>query len=443
VSDTGISLLDRDPSDILFRGPGESIDANRFLRDAHALAADLPEAAHLINLCQDRYVFTVALAAALLRGQLTLLSSDRSPAQLRHLADRFAGTVCVTDDADCDAPLARHLARLPHGPAAWQGETASLSADQPACVVFTSGSSGMPAGHAKCWGELAERSRAAGRRFAMTTDHAVSVVGTVPPQHMYGLETTILLPLHAAATSWFGPAFYPADIAAAVRAVPAPRLLVTTPLQLRALLQSATDLPDLAGIVTATAALDPDVAAAAERRWGAPVLEIFGATEVGSIASRHTTAGDIWSAYDGISMEHDGDRTRVTAPFALPQVLSDAIELLGGGQFRWLGRAGDMIKLGGRRASLAGLNRILLSIPGVEDGVIVAPDDLDRRTTARLLAFVIAPHRAAEAIHADLRDRIDPVFLPRRIVKVAELPRNAVGKLPRAALLALPEGEEA
>jgi hypothetical protein len=68
VSDTGISLLDRDPSDILFRGPGESIDANRFLRDAHALAADLPEAAHLINLCQDRYVVTVALAAALLRG---------------------------------------------------------------------------------------------------------------------------------------------------------------------------------------------------------------------------------------------------------------------------------------------------------------------------------------------------------------------------------------
>jgi acyl-coenzyme A synthetase/AMP-(fatty) acid ligase len=443
VSQTGIRLLDRDPSGIMFRGPGETMDGNRFLRDVHALAADLPEAAHLINLCQDRYVFTVTLAAALLRGQLTLLSSDRSPAQLRQLADRFPRIGCVTDDPGCDAPLTAHLVRLPRAPAARQESAPSLPADRPACIVFTSGSSGMPAGHTKCWGELAERSRAAGRRFAMTGDHPVSVVGTVPPQHMYGFETTILLPLHAASASWFGPAFYPADIAAAVCCVPAPRLLVTTPLQLRALLQSATDLPGLVGIVTATAALDRDVAAAAERRWGAPVLEIFGATEVGSISSRHTTQGDIWSPYDGIQMDQDGDGARVTAPFAPPRVICDAIELLDGGQFRWLGRAGDMIKLGGRRASLAGLNRILMSIPGVEDGVIVAPDDLDRRPTARLLAYVIAPHREAEAIHADLRDRIDPVFLPRRIVKVAELPRNAVGKLPRAALLALPGQHEA
>ncbi len=64
------------------------------------------------------------------------------------------------------------------------------------------------------------------------------------------------------------------------------------------------------------------------------------------------------------------------------------------------------------------------------------PDDLDERPTARMQAFVIAPERSAEDILAELRGRIDPVFLPRRVVRVEALPRNELGKLPRSALRA-------
>ena len=42
-----------------------------------------------------------------------------------------------------------------------------------------------------------------------------------------------------------------------------------------------------------------------------------------------------------------------------------------------------MIKLGGRRESLAALNRVLIGIDGVTDGVFLAPEDLDTRPTAR------------------------------------------------------------
>ena len=96
-----------------------------------------------------------------------------------------------------------------------------------------------------------------------------------------------------------------------------------------------------------------------------------------------------------------------------------------------------MIKLGGRRASLAGLNRILTGIEGVLDGQFVAPEDLDRRPTARLLVFVVAPERTADDILAALRGRIDPPFLPRRVIRVDGLPRNEVGKLTDRALGAL------
>jgi acyl-coenzyme A synthetase/AMP-(fatty) acid ligase len=73
----------------------------------------------------------------------------------------------------------------------------------------------------------------------------------------------------------------------------------------------------------------------------------------------------------------------------------------------------------------------------VTDGVFLPPEDADERPTARMQAFVIAPDRSAEEILADLRTRIDPVFLPRRVVRVDSLPRNEIGKLPREALRGL------
>jgi acyl-coenzyme A synthetase/AMP-(fatty) acid ligase len=80
----------------------------------------------------------------------------------------------------------------------------------------------------------------------------------------------------------------------------------------------------------------------------------------------------------------------------------------------------------------------LLAIDGVIDGTFFVPDEnaADERE-ARLLAFVVAPGRSRGAILAALRERMDPVFLPRPLVLVDALPRNATGKLPRADLRAL------
>ena len=48
---------------------------------------------------------------------------------------------------------------------------------------------------------------------------------------------------------------------------------------------------------------------------------------------------------------------------------------------------------------------------------------------------LVAPDRSADSILRELRERLDPLFLPRRVVLVPSLPRNALGKLPREALL--------
>ncbi len=432
------ALTDRQSSDVLFVGPDGTTTASMFLNAARHLADALPDASHVVNLCQDRYRFAVAFAACVLRKQVCLLTSDRSPARLRQLGDDFSNVISVSEDPAV-AGLSRH-----HRMTACLGQVGPseavpmVAADQLAAIVFTSGTTGEPMANRKLWGALVERSLAAAVRFELTARHRNTVVGTVPPQHMYGFETTILLPLHANVASWHGPAFYPHDIRRALRQVDAPRILVTTPLHLRNLLAAGTECPPSLKIISATAPLPVAVAAAAEARWGAPVMEIFGATEIGSVASRRTVTDVAWTLYPGVGFlperQFSMERIMVTAPFAEPWPLNDNIEMVDGGKFRLLGRTADMIKLAGKRASLAGLNQILNDIEGVTDGLFVAPDDLDERSAARLLAYVVAPGQTSENILAALRLRMDPVFLPRRVIRVDDLPRNEVGKLPRAAL---------
>ncbi|MGH7101592.1 MAG: AMP-binding protein [Acetobacteraceae bacterium] len=435
-----VALVPRAATDVLFHSPGQAFTVADLLAEAGRVADALPDSSYVVNLCHDRWRFTTVLAAAALRGQVCLLSSDASPGRLSALAGRFGSLCSVADDPALESPL-RHLClgAMTSGRASSGAPNLELPAERLAAIVFTSGTSGEPVDCPKRWGELAARSAAAAHRFGLLSGAApTSIVGTVPPRHMYGFETTILLPLHTAAGTWCGPSFYPSDIQSALVSVPAPRLLVTTPLQLRALLRSKTSLPPLTRIISATAPLDAATALAAERLWDTEVWEIFGATELGSIASRRTAADPDWTTYAGVSVAPDGTGgARVSAPLAARRTLTDLVDVLDPTHFRLIGRADDVVKLGGRRASLAALTCILTGIAGVTDGVFVAPDDLDERPTARLQAFAVASARSADEILAELRGRIDTVFLPRRVVLVDALPRNETSKLPRHALSAV------
>ena len=444
-------LVERPPGAVLFRTPGgshgEVVTAETFLRAVHRLAAVLGDSARgdgpVLNLCADRCLFALAVVASVLRGRPCVLAGADQPG-VDALARRFPGAWAVAEQGALPVGVAgQEIALLRADAAGPPPPNPAPPADQLVAFALTSGSTGEPAAHPKPWGALAARSAAAGSRFGLEEATPATIVGTVPPQHMYGFETTVMLPLHAAASSWCGPTFYPADIRAALAAAVAPAVLVTTPLQVRALMEGGVPLPPFAAAISATAPLDPLLAASAERAWDMPMLEIYGATEAGSLASRRTVESEAWLPYPGVAVTEEDGTAVARAEGMAPQRLADSIEPLGDGRFRLLGRRADLVKLGGRRASLAGLTRILCGLDGVLDGAFAAPDDLERRASARLLAFAVAPERTAESLLAELRGKVDPVFLPRRVIRVERLPRNPLGKLPREALLALAaEGAE-
>src|SRR5690606_28589023 len=150
------------------------------------------------------------------------------------------------------------------------------------------------------------------------------------------------------------------------------RLLVTTPVHLRALLRSGVALPPLAGIVSATAPMPPGLAAEAEDRYGGEVRELFGSTETCVFARRRTARDDLWTPLPGVRVAPQPDRTLVHAPhLAAPVALADIMEVEADGRFRLCGRQADLLEIAGKRASLGDLTRRLLAVPGVEDGVVL------------------------------------------------------------------------
>jgi acyl-coenzyme A synthetase/AMP-(fatty) acid ligase len=429
-ADRAFPLTARAPEEVIFFRGREPVTTARFLAEAAALAARLPGDGPVLNVCADRYLALLGFAAALSHGRTTLLSADRTPARLAQVA-RLHGAGCALADAEIALPLPVLHPRPEAGGAA---PNPPIPAAMVAAIAFTSGSTGEPQAHEKPWGALVAGARAAARRFRVAPGAAI--LGTIPAQHMYGFETTLMLPLHGAGAGHAGAVFYPSDIAEALAGLPAPRLLVTTPLQIRALLRSGLALPPLAGAISATAPLDAALAAEAEAAWGAPLHEIYGATEVGSVASRRTIDGEAWQPYPGVRFAiAEGGAATAVPGLPAPVPLADVLEALPGGRFRLLGRRGDMVKLAGKRASLAGLTSLLTGIEGVEDGAFLAPEDIDRNPQARLAAVVVAPGLSAQAVVAALRERVEPAFLPRPVVLAPALPRDAVGKVKREELV--------
>ncbi|MDK3023471.1 AMP-binding protein [Cupriavidus taiwanensis] len=438
------------PDDIVAWVHGRPVTVRQFLADAARLAAALPAGGHVFNACSDRYRFTVGLCAALLAGKATLLPPSHTPETVRQLLAFAPDAFCLHDqpDAVSGMPALHYHDGLAATGADGPIKIPQIPAAQVMAYVFTSGSTATPVPHRKTWGAMARCARAAAQRLGLLDGRAWTLAGTVPPQHMFGLEATVMLVLQGGAALVAAPAFYPADVGAALAAVPAPRALVSSPVHLRTLVQSGLAMPAADLVLCATAPLGRQLAAETEALFAAPLCEIYGSTETGQLATRRTAQEETWTLVPGVRLQArasatDGD-TETWAEgghIEQPVPLGDAIVPLDAQRFLLHGRKADLLNIAGKRTSLAYLNHQLTAIDGVRDGAFFMPDDAHEGDTqghvVRLVAVVVAPGQTPARLQQALRERIDPAFMPRPLYLAERLPRNAAGKLPREALAAL------
>jgi acyl-coenzyme A synthetase/AMP-(fatty) acid ligase len=410
---------------------GTGFTRTRFLAQVHALAQRLPDAQHAINLCEDRVIFAMTFCAVLLRGQINLLPGNASAGTIGELLRLYPRSYVLSDKAAIPGDIPSFIATLDAEPAIRNQPVRQVPAKQLAAIAFTSGTTGKPRSHEKTWGTLVEAARLS--RAVLLPDVAhPQVIATVPPQHMYGLEFSVFWPLVTSAVMHSGKPFFPADLRDALAAAPSPRVLATTPVHLRACLRSGLSFPEVALVISATAPLPGEWAAEAEDLFGARVMEIYGCTEGGSLASRRTSQSEAWTLHPELEL-FEG---RIRAPH-YPELIDvqDELHPIDDRRFTLAGRGTDMIKVAGKRASLAELTQKLLAIEGIEDGIVFLPNDAERPA-----ALVVAPQLPEREVLARLAEQVDAVFLPRPLRLVAGLPRNELGKLPVAKLMELLRG---
>jgi 4-coumarate--CoA ligase (photoactive yellow protein activation family) len=417
---------------------GRAVSLGQFRRDVQRQIVAMPHPGEVLISTSGRYAFSVALLASWLSGHSVVLPANHRPETLQQLRH----DLLIACECDRNWETSLHAAGGVEAHGSW---TVELAGDFEALRIFTSGSAGEPVRIDKSTASLCDEAQALCRQFAWPGG---AVVATVPPQHLYGLTFSILLPWFLGA-AWIDEVpLYPLDILHAVKRSGA-GTLVSVPAQYQAMLQDRTDLRGV-HCVSSAAPVPATLAREWQRQNGEDLFEIYGSTETGVVASRRQLTDPAWSSLPQVQLSVAQDVLQVSSPYSgasatRPVETGDRVELLDNGRFNLLGRTDAIVKVAGRRVSLTRVESSLLDCHGVLDAAVIAMPASGLVRDVEICAAVVA-HDTVEttvrSLREHLRDQLEGVEVPRRIVFVEQLPRSSRGKLSLDAVRALFAVEE-
>ena len=313
-------------------------------------------------------------------------------------------------------------------------------------VVFhTSGSTGKSKTIVKTFESLAREvafHRLHYRESSVPVDGQTAFLGTVEWNHMYGKLWMDMLPKAMGCVAEPEVIRSPEALVAKMRS--AKRVfLVTTPSFLDRFTRYADqyDVPqNCVEIVTSGALLPEDVSIRTRQVFGLEPRQIFGSTETGGVASRRGYGA--WEVFPSAKVrarpvaDEARPRLAVRSPYSFRggwYAMGDAVEIDASGRsFRLFGRADRLVKINEERVNLGEMEGKVRAA-GFPDCACVKlagehGDCLGLVLVARSADELAAPPNALE-----LRRLFYPLFpkgtVPRKFRFVAELPRNAQGKV--------------
>lgn len=395
--------------------------------------ADKPAGQWLLHQA-DPLQFTAALLALWDSGRVAVLPADDRPETLQVIAAELDGQLPAAPPASAETGAAPPVALAPQ---------------QIALVLYTSGSTGQPVRLSKRFDQLDSELAVHAALWPLA---GCAVIAQVSHQHIYGLLAGVLHPLCAGVPFCGRDALYPEVLAARLseaRDAGLAAVVVSSPAPLSRLPAhidwAAAGVPQR--IFSSGAPLQAEHAAQAEQLLQAPVIEIYGSTETGGIASRRQTQSAVWQALPSVDWQIEGDALLLHSAFLEQPLLgwqqADRVAAQDGG-FVLLGRGDRVAKVAGKRVSLEQIEQRLLQLPDVTAVRCVDPGRADGRLgvvvalPAELLPQEHAARRAlTERLRTMLADQLERVALPRYWRFVEQLPSNAQGKLDRALIARL------
>lgn len=334
-----------------------------------------------------------------------------------------------------------------------------------AALIYTSGTTGRAKGAMLSHGNLAANALTLCDYWGWQPDDVL--LHALPIFHVHGL----FVALHCAFLTGTPLVFLPRfEVAAVLRELSKATVLMGVPTFYTRLLQEpafgAAACAHMRLFISGSAPLTAQTFAAFEQRTGQRILERYGMSETAMLTS-NPLVGERVAGTVGFALPEVSVRVADAAGRALPAGQVGGIEVRGPNVFRgyWrqpektaaefradgffitgdlgqmdeegrltiVGRSKDLVISGGYNVYPKEVEAYLDAMPGVVESAVfgVPHDDFGEAVTAAVVAE--APFDAGQ-VDAFLHGKLARYKQPKRVLRVAELPRNAMGKVQKQAL---------
>ena len=398
---------------------------------------------------ENKAVIAAALLASLAGGPALLLPYALSPRALRQMQQATGFLSAITDGARELPTGVQELCPPDVQVGQWAAQSLAIpvKADGQAgssmlLHIFTGGSTGTP----QLWAKTKENIFAEG--FFLASRYQVTqrdtLLATIPPYHIYGLLFSVILPLVSSATVVDDTPSFPIAIAGAIKEHQA-TLLASVPAHYRVLRDVV--LPASLRLAFSSAGMldeaDNQNFICSNKKG---LVEVYGSTETGGIATRNRLLGEEhFTAFPTLDWHIIDSRLAVRSPYISPDLPVDASGFFVAGdraqaidkhRFILYGRADTVTKVGGKRVDLEEICLLIKDISGVHDCVVIALPDAGGREN-QIGALIAGAAINIETIKKSLGQALEPYALPRRIKTIDHIPLHNNGKYDRSAIIRL------
>lgn len=394
--------------------------------------SDLREEPKILCLASEKKEHVAAaLLCSLSGGPPLLLPYALSPAVLKHLHQATGYLYAFTDGTDASPHLPPGVKEI--GPQPDKGLRLELgyALDAELLKIYTGGSTGTPQLWSKTGANIFAEAFFHAHRYAVTAGD--TIIATVSPCHIYGLLFSVALPLVSQASVVGETPCFPAEIERACQEEQA-TILVSVPAHYRTLGNRKRRLRLAFSSAGMLAEAD------GRRFWSSDavsLIEVFGSTETGGIATRDRRRGqNHFIPLATVDWKIKEGRLAVKSPYISPDLevdeegyflTGDRVEEREGSTFALKGRIDGIAKIAGKRVDLEELRRLMAAERGVIDCVVLPLDEAGGREK-RICALLQGTDIDIKGLQKRLAESLQPYALPRRIQVVERIPVKDNGK---------------
>jgi malonyl-CoA/methylmalonyl-CoA synthetase len=346
-------------------------------------------------------------------------------------------------------------------------ETIVSKPDDLAAIIYTSGTTGRSKGAMLSHRNLASNALTLVEQWGFTRGDVL--LHALPVYHVHGLFVACHCVLLSGARMLWLPKFDTPDV---IDLLPHASVMMGVPtFYVRLLANASFDRNACRGMrlfISGSAPLLPDTFVAFRERSGHAILERYGMTETGMNTANplggERIAGSVGPPLPGVSVRVSDAEGGSCAPGVVggievkgPNVFSgywrmpektredftadgyfktgDMGELLPNGYLKIVGRAKDLIISGGLNVYPAEIEDRINALPGVAESAVIGVPDPDFGEIVTAVVVGRTGHGLTESdVIAALKSEIAGFKVPKRVHFVADLPRNAMGKVQKNVL---------